>query len=485
MKKKILAFLLAAIMTFSFVSVNAEEAAVHPDEQEALLYSNNMIKTLIKTYAHDIADNYYYGIEDAELLFSVICSAVDEGKVDVNKSVEAMIEALGDEYAEYYSPTEYAALMADVSGEFSGIGVVISAHEKGVLVSSVLKNSPALKAGIKAGDYIVGINGVSIAGLSVSEVRNLIVGAIDTTVTVKILRNDTELEVVCTRGKVEVSNIETKMITNDIAYIKILQFATNTPEEVKAYVKQIQSKNVKKLVVDLRDNPGGDIESAVAISSIFIGAGRIGELRYKDESKNTIIRSSNLHAPKLKLAVLVNENSASASEFFSMAVQSRSAGEIIGTKTHGKGSMQAVKQLYTGAGMKYTVGEFYSIHGERVHTVGITPDIVVENEMISVNQDEFAPIDYEKMDEAGKNGEMTLALEQRMHAIGYLDEKPDKTFDENTAEAVKNMQILLGYEATGVPGFYEYLYLNDFDYDFEIVVDKQIEAATDYLTKLR
>lgn len=485
MKKRILAFLFATVMLFSFVSVSAEEATVHPDEKAAILYANNTIKSLIRAYAHDIADNYYYGIADTELLFSVICSAVDEGKVDVNKAVEAMIKALKDEYAAYYSPTEYAELMADVSGEFSGIGVVISIKDKGVFVSSVMENSPALKAGIMAGDYIIGVNGTPVVGLDVSQVRNLIVGATNTEVTVKILRNDKEFEVVCVRDKVSVSNIETKMLEKDIAYLRILQFAKNTPEEVRSYVKQLQSEAVKKLVIDLRDNPGGDLEAAIAISSIFVSAGHIAEIRYKDESKNTVIKSKNYSSPKMKIAVLVNENSASASEFFSMAVQSRKAGTIVGTKTFGKGSMQTVNKLYTGAGIKYTVGEFYSIKGDRVHTIGITPDVYVENEIIPVNEEEFAVIDYDKMEEAGKDGEMTLALEQRLHAIKYLEEAPDEKFGDNTSEAVKKLQNLLGYEATGIPGFYEYLYLNDLSYDFDIVVDKQIEAAVDYLKKVR
>ncbi len=482
MKKKILSFLLATVMLFSFITVSAEETQMHPDEKEVKAYSDAFTKTMIRMCAHDIADNYYYGIADEELLYAVICNAVEEGKVDVNSAVKAMIDALGDEHAEFYSIDDYKALMEDVSGEFSGIGVIISQHENGVFVSSVIENSPAQTAGIKEGDYITAINGTSIKGMMVDEVRNLIVGATDSEVTVTILRGKEVFDLICVRAPVSVSNTQNKMLSDDVAYLRIIQFAKNVPEEVSAYVKELQKNSVKKLVIDLRNNPGGDLEAALSVANIFISAGRIAELRYKDKTRNTYLYSKNYNAPRLKIAVLVNEYSASASEFLSMAFQSRNAGKIIGKKTYGKGSMQSVQRLATGAGMKYTVGEFYSIKGKRVHTVGITPDIPVENEIITVDEDSFVKIDYDRLDEAGKDGEMNLALEQRLQAVGLLD-NADEVFDDDTVQAVKELQSVLGYEVTGVPGFYEYMYLNDFDYDFENVIDKQLDAAVEYLSK--
>lgn len=484
MKKKILSLFLAAVMIFSVVSVYAEDAAMHPDEQLVKEYSDSFTKTMIRFYAHNIADNYYYGIKDEELLYAVICDAVERGKVDVNGAIEAMIDSLGDEHAEFYTLEEYNSLMEDVAGEYLGIGVVFSQHENGVYVNAVLDDSPALKAGIKAGDYIVAVNGVPVKGKSADEARSLIVGAADSEVTVTILRNGEVFDVVCVRGPVSVSNIESGMINDDIAYLRIIQFTQNVPAEVSEFVKTLQQNKVKKLVLDLRNNPGGDINAAIEIANTFISAGHIGEIRYKDEANNTYLSSKNYNSPRFKVAVLVNENSASASEFLAMAFQSRNAGKLIGTKTYGKGSLQSVQRILTGAGLKYTIGEFYSIKGKRVHTVGLTPDIIVENEHVKIDEESFVDIDYTRLDEAGKDGEMNLALEQRLEAVGLIA-KADEVFDEDTVQAVKDLQLVLGYEATGVPGFYEYLYLNDFDYDFEKVIDNQLEEATEYLTKLR
>lgn len=484
-RNRITALLLVLIMLFSNVALaeNVQVVTETPEQQQAEVveYSNYMQKNIIRTYAHALADNYYYGIDDEELLFAVICSMIDEGKLDINKAIEAMVKALKDEYAEVYSPEEYKAMTEDIAGEFSGIGVTITAHEKGILVLSVIENGPAYKAGIMENDYIIGVNGQSVNDMSINEVRNLIVGQIGTEVKVKVLRGKEELELNCVREKVEVSQLETEMLNDDTAYIKLLQFSTNSSAEMESYVKELRSKSVKNVVLDLRNNPGGDIQAAIDIANIFISAGKIAELRYKNPEKNTVIHSKNFHAPGFKMVVLVNENSASASEFLAMAIQSRGAGKILGTQTYGKGSMQAVNRSVTGGGFKYTVGEFYSYKGQRVHTVGITPDIVVENEEKAIDEGAFADIDFESIEEGARGGKMTLALEQRLEALGYI-EGADEVFDEKTKDAVSRFQAVLGYEVTGTPSFYEYLFLNDYDYSqLKMVVDNQKQAALDYL----
>lgn len=486
-KNKILALFLTFIMLFSTVvyadGTTPSGETVEQQIAEVQEYSNYMQKKIIQVYAHTLADNYYYGVDDEELLFSVICSMIDEGKLNVDKAIEAMIKTLKDDYAEFYTPDEYKAMTEDVSGEFSGIGVTIRDSEKGVLVVSVIEGGPAYKAGVLANDYIIGVNGQSVAGKTSSEVRDLVVGTTGTEVVVRVLRGREEIDIICVRDNIEVSQLETEMIDDKTAYMKLLQFTSNSPKEMEACVKELRSKNVKNVVLDLRDNPGGDLQAAIEIANIFLSAGKIAELRYKDETKNTVISSTNFHAPNFKMLVLVNEHSASASEFLAMAIQSRGAGKILGTKTYGKGSMQVLNRSITGSGFKYTIGEFYSYKGQRINTIGITPDISVENDIISVDESEFAEIDLDKVSEGAQGGEMTLALEQRLKALGYIKEA-DETFDETTKDAVSRFQAVIGQEINGVPGFYEYLYLNDYDYSLlDEVIDNQMQAAIDYFKR--
>lgn len=482
-KNKILALFLAFIMLFStsvFAEGTPSEETVQQQIQEVEEYSNYMQKRIIQVYAHTLADNYYYGVKDEELLFSVICSMIDEDKLNIDKAIEAMIETLKDDHAEFYTPDEYKAMTENVSGEFSGIGVTIGDTEKGVLVFSVIEGGPAYKAGVLANDYIIGVNGQSVVGKTTSQVREMVVGTTGTEVMVRVLRGKEEIDITCVRENIEVSQLETEMIDDETAYIKLLQFTTNSSKEMEAYVKELRSKSVENVILDLRDNPGGDLQAAIEIANVFLSAGKIAELRYKDETKNTVISSTNFHAPRFKILVLVNEHSASASEFLSMAIQSRGAGKILGTKTYGKGSMQVLTRSVTGSGFKYTVGEFYSYKGQRIHTIGVIPDIPVENDIISVDEEAFAKIDLDRIDEGAQGGEMTLALEQRLKALGYLEEA-DEIFDETTKDAVSRFQAIIGQEISGVPGFYEYLYLNDYDYSsLDQIVDNQLEAAIDY-----
>ncbi len=480
MKRKILSLILV-ICIVSAPSAMAQEVQTSSDNEAVVQeYSAEMQKYIIKVYAKTLAANYYYGIEDEELLYSVICDVIEEGRLDLNSAIEAMVETLGDEYAEFYSPEEYKLLTEDIAGEFSGIGVTISENKDGVVILSVFEDGPAYKAGMMPYDYIVGVNGQDVRGKSSGEVRELIVGEKGTEVKVTVLRAGKELELTCIRDTVEVSQIETRMITDKIAYIKLLQFTSNAPDEMRALVEDLKQKNIKNVIFDLRDNPGGDLNAAIEMANIFVSAGDIAEIRYKDSSKNEMIKSNNYNSPKFNMLVLVNENSASASEFLAMAIQSRGAGKVLGVQSYGKGSLQVVNNAVGGAGFKYTIGEFHTFKGQRIHTIGVTPDIVVKNEYIDVDMSEFEEIDVDVVLENPRDEKSILALEQRLEVLGYLPEA-DGIYDEETKDAVARIQSILGYKVTGEVGFYEYLFLKDYNYEeVKTLIDNQMDAAINY-----
>ena len=258
-KNKITAIFLAFAMIVTSITAFADDAPVTvktPEEQMAQVeeYSTYMQKNIIRTYAQILANNYYYGIEDDELLFAVICSMIDEGKLDIDKAIERMIKTLGDEHAEFYTPQEFELLTQDISGEFSGIGVSITQAKEGILVIDVFEDSPAAKAGIMENDLIVGVEDTRVEGMSVNAVRNLIVGEIGTAVRVTVRRGTEEFTTTCIRATVNANELETKMINDKLAYMSFAQFTSNVPEEVAAYVKELQSKCVELSLVLLEEH---------------------------------------------------------------------------------------------------------------------------------------------------------------------------------------------------------------------------------------
>jgi carboxyl-terminal processing protease len=184
--------------------------------------------------------------------------------------------------------------------------------------------------------------------------------------------------------------------------------------------------------------------------------------------------------PKYNLVLLVNENSASASELFTAAVKDRKAGTIIGTNTFGKGSMQSVFRLSTGSGVKYTIAEFYSPNDNRIHTIGVTPDYTVENEVYTVDEDNFAELDLDKAGDTSES-ENILAIEERLNSLGCFSGNPDNVFDDETRNALRYFQTVKGLEITGEPDLYTLIALNDYIYDFELENDNQLEAAKNYI----
>ena len=478
MKRKILSLLLVMCILFTPFAMAQENA---PSNEEIIEeYSAEMQKYIIKLYAKTLASNYYYGIEDEELLYSVICDIIEEGELDLNSAIEAMVGALNDEYAEFYYPEEYKSLNENISGEFSGIGVTISEDKDGVIILSVFEDGPAYKAGMMPYDYIVAVDGVDVRGKSSAEVRELIVGEKGTEVEVTVLRSGKEIELTCIRDVVEVSQFETRMINDKLAYIRLYQFTSNAPDELREIVEDLRQKKVKNVIFDLRDNPGGDINAAIEMAKIFVSAGDIGEIRYKNSAYNEKLKSDNYNSPKFNMLVLMNENSASASEFLAMAIQSRGAGKVLGVQSYGKGSLQAVNNAVGGAGFKYTIGEFYSFKGQRINTIGITPDIVVENESVDIDTSAFEEIDVDVALSNPLDEKNLLALEQRLEALGYLLEA-DGIYDDETKDAIARIQSILGYKVTGEVGFYEYIYLKDYNYEeIQTINDHQMDAAIKY-----
>lgn len=477
--KTILSIVLAAVLLFSCAaSISAEENFQKLSSYEAAKHKDTLARLIVQ-----ISMTYYYGAEDVDLLYRALCSTIENGYYDFDKAVEEVIDFLKvkDKYSEFYSPERYENVYTGITGEYYGIGVTITLSGDHVVVAGVFPNSPAEISGIQTYDTIVSVDGTSIAGLSVSDVATLIKREKGQKVSIGIIRNGTPMTIDCFCDEVDQNPVTYEIMEGNIGYIFISSFAMNLDEFIAPILKEFEEKGIKDIILDIRNNGGGELSAAIKLAEHFIPEGTIAKLKYKDEAQNTDITIDNdMAASPYNMVLLVNENSASASELFAGAVKDRNAGTIIGTNTYGKGSMQSVYKLFTGAGIKYTVAEFYSPNDSRIHTIGVQPDYLVENSVSVINEEDFSPVVLEKNNDTTE-GEHILAIEQRLEALGCFEGVPDSVFDEETREALKYFQMARTLEITGQPDVYTLVALNDIIYDFTTENDDQIVAAKNYL----
>ncbi len=466
------------------IETTTDVAAGEADDAEtaapALTFSVARQENIVRTYAHYIADTYYYGVSDSNLLYAMICSAIEnDGVFDLDLAFEAMIDVLGDEYAEFYPPEVYSQQVDYYTASFYGIGVVMTQQNGGTVVDSVYIGSSAEEVGLKAGDVIIAVDGTDTSGMGPSDVRGLVVGEEGTTVQITVLRGEETLTFHPIRRRVTESHSSMNIINEKLAYITVSSFTSSLPEDFDGYLAKLSESAIKDVIIDLRDNGGGDLDAAIETVKKLIPAGAIGKIkRYRDPMQEEIIYSENTSAPDLNILVLVNENTASASEFFAMALQYTGRAKLLGTNTYGKGCMQAMMSLPTGSGMKFTIGEFFTPDDVRIHTVGLVPDITVENLVEEINPDDFERIDFMNLDSEAT----CLAIEQRLNAVQLLpDSETDGVFNDYTEAAIRVFQRYSGLEETGELDFYTALKICDYEYvDLYKVTDEQTPAALKY-----
>jgi carboxyl-terminal processing protease len=311
---------------------------------------------------------------------------VDKEKLDKNKmfygAIKGVVAALEDPYTFFLTPEENKQSKESLGGRFEGIGAQLGTREGMVVVIAPLPNSPALKAGVKAGDAIIEVDGVSIKGEPITQVVSKIRGTAGTTVTLKISREGKMLNISIIRDKIQV-NIFEVTYENKTAIVKMSQFGDNTISEWTRVSEEIANKyssgEVSSMVLDLRDNPGGYLDAAVHISSEFLP---LGELIVKQESlsKSIDYRVKRVGVlPKIPLVVIINKGSASAAEILAGALRDQKRAKLVGEKSFGKGSVQEVLELAGGAGLHVTVAKWVLPGGDWINGKGITPETEVVN----------------------------------------------------------------------------------------------------------
>lgn len=298
----------------------------------------------------------------------------------VESALKGYVEGIGDKYTEYLTPDELEDLMTSVNGNYVGIGIYMTQDKEGnIVVLLPIEGSPAAEKGLKTGDIINKINGEECKGLELTEVSNKVKGEEGTTVNLEILRENEIINVDVERRTVELKYIDSKVLEGNIGYIELLAFDEGATIKFKEELTKLKEQNVKSLIIDLRDNGGGLVTEAISLSEIFAPMGNVVLKSYDKDGKETVTKSTNANTEKMEVVVLVNENSASATEIFAAAMQDNNLATIVGTKTFGKGVMQEVQPLKIGGALKITIEEFKTPNGNTIHKVGITPDIEVEN----------------------------------------------------------------------------------------------------------
>ncbi|MGN1327007.1 MAG: S41 family peptidase [Clostridia bacterium] len=304
---------------------------------------------------------------------------IDEEKL-IEGAIKGYVEGLGDPYTEYLTKEEMQEFTEETNAEYVGIGVYVANNtvDNTILVAGVMKNSPALEAGMQAGDIITKVDGVPYTGEELSDATKVLKGQEGTTVKVTILRDGKESELTVTRKKITVEHVASKMLENNIAYIQIDSFDSGVVEAFKEQITTLKNDGAKGIIIDLRSNGGGIVDEATGVADLFLEKNETILITKSKNEEEQITKSKN--APiitDIPVVILVNEGTASASEILAGALKDKYGATIVGKTTYGKGVIQTLYSLTDGSGLKITTDEYYTPNHNKINKVGITPDVEV------------------------------------------------------------------------------------------------------------
>lgn len=315
-----------------------------------------------------------------------------EDEIDQEALIEGIYSgyasALGDPYTEYYDEEETKTLFESTSGEFSGVGATLTQDVQSgeITIVNVYEDSPAEKAGLKSGDILYQVDEKSASGETLDTVVSWIKGEKGTEVVLHVYRDGEELELTATRDIIEAQTVEYEMKADQIGYIRVSEFDTVTYDQFEKALNELEADGMQGLVIDLRNNPGGNLSTVTDMLKLLLPEGTI--VSTKDKYGNTDeITCDGSHEFTKPLAVLVNQYSASASEIFSGAIQDYGIGQIVGMTTYGKGVVQQLMDLGDGTCLKMTIAEYYTPSGRSINGTGVEPDVEVEYEYDEENPD--------------------------------------------------------------------------------------------------
>ncbi|WP_310550727.1 S41 family peptidase [Paenibacillus glufosinatiresistens] len=384
--------------------------------------------------AISLIEDYYYAGVDREKL--------------IDGAVNGMMEALGDPYSNYMAKETAEKFEESIEGSFTGIGAEVSSENGKITIVSPIKGSPADKAGLKAKDIILSVNGESLTGMDLNDAVAKIRGPKGSVAKLAVQRTGSgqALTFDIVRDDVKLETVYAKMEDDRIGVIEITQFSMNTAERFKEELKKLESQGMKGLVIDVRNDPGGVLPVVIDIAEQFVPKGKT-VVQVEDKEKKRDVTKSNGSGKPYPVAVLINKGSASASEILAGALQQSAGAKLIGENSFGKGTVQTSfeKQLGDGSLLKITIAKWLTPNGSWIHGKGILPDIAVAQPAYF----SAAPIDKTKTLQYNSNSEDVKNAQIMLQGLGFKPGRQDGYFDAGTKAAVKKFQASVKLAATG------------------------------------
>ncbi|MBE7034623.1 MAG: PDZ domain-containing protein [Ruminococcaceae bacterium] len=442
--RKLLALLLSFMMLLSAGIVSAEDTA----NLETIYYQQVM---------NTIMHNHPFEVNTEDIARAVAKAALAKHPELLEELIAETVGQL-DDYTTYLTQEETTDFSNFVNAEYVGIGVSIERIVGAIEVTGVFSGSPAEQAGISAGDRFIQVDGQDVTDYNVNQLMDLVRGEAGTTVQLTMERDGKRMEFLVARAAVEQNSVNYAEIEPGMGYLQITIFNGKTPSEIKEADKFFRERKIKKIMIDLRDNPGGELLGVVGALGYFVPNGKnVVSIRYGNEARNTTLRSVGGLKSRYytNIAVLVNENSASGAELFAGNIRDHGLGKLVGCRTFGKGTVQEFVNLMNNDAhqlgtIKLTTAEYYLPGGDRVHDVGIYPQYNIENRVGRLDTSAFEPMQFAESFQKGDSGKAILALKQRFSALGYYVGEIDDQYDGELVLSVKQFQQGYGLPVSGV-----------------------------------
>ena len=357
---------------------------------------------LVKNFLSASEENIYDKID----LFGEVLNKINKEYVEEIDQSEAMDAAINgvlqslDPYSAYMSPESFENMQTETSGEFGGLGIEVSMEAGVVTVISPLDDSPAYEAGVKAGDYIVKINNIQVQGKTLNEAVEIMRGPVGSDIEITVRRKGVKKALVfnITRKIIKVRSVKSKIIDNNIGYIRLTAFNENSSNQIKKKINEFnKNENIEKFILDLRNNPGGLLSQAIKITDFFLSSGEIVSTKSRQENENRkwFAQAGDILNGET-LVVLINNGSASASEIVAGALKDHKRAILVGENSYGKGSVQSIIPLRNKGAIRLTISKYYLPSGESISEVGVSPDIVVaeDNDNFRIDTDSDNQLTY-------------------------------------------------------------------------------------------